>query len=79
MAKWLKLSYQDAAPSAVLGASNHFEVAIATLRILFRLSSGIFFGNGSRRSYRNACYVDVGQNLFEDAKLVCGENRDSDY
>ena len=40
MAKKLKLSYEDAAPSALIGASNHFEVAIATATILFGLSSG---------------------------------------
>lgn len=39
-AKWLKLSYRDAAPSALVGASNHFEVAIATSTMLFGLSSG---------------------------------------
>ena len=40
LAKWLKLSYTDAAPSALIGASNHFEVAIATSTMLFGLSSG---------------------------------------
>ncbi len=40
LARWLKLSYRDAAPSALVGASNHFEVAIATSTILFGLSSG---------------------------------------
>ena len=40
VAKKLKLSYQDAAPSAMIGASNHFEVAIATATMLFGLSSG---------------------------------------
>ena len=40
MAKKLKLSYQDAAPSAMVGASNHFEVAIATATMLFGISSG---------------------------------------
>ena len=39
-AKWLGLSYEDAAPSAMIGASNHFEVAIATSVMLFGLSSG---------------------------------------
>jgi ACR3 family arsenite transporter len=39
-ARWLKLSYQDAAPVALIGASNHFEVAIATAILLFGLSSG---------------------------------------
>ncbi len=36
----LKLSYEDAAPSSMIGASNHFEVAIATSTMLFGLSSG---------------------------------------
>ncbi len=40
LAKVLKLSYEDAAPSALIGASNHFEVAIATAVMLFGLSSG---------------------------------------
>ena len=40
LAKALKLSYEDAAPSAMIGASNHFEVAIATAILLFGLSSG---------------------------------------
>jgi ACR3 family arsenite transporter len=40
LAKWLKFSYQDAAPSAMIGASNHFEVAIATATMLYGLSSG---------------------------------------
>ncbi len=40
MAKKLKLSYGDAAPSAMVGASNHFEVAIATATMLFGISSG---------------------------------------
>ncbi len=40
LAKWLKLSYQNAAPTAMIGASNHFEVAIATSAMLFGLSSG---------------------------------------
>jgi ACR3 family arsenite transporter len=39
-ARWLKLTYHDAAPAALIGASNHFEVAIATAVILFGLSSG---------------------------------------
>ena len=40
LAKLLKLGYADAAPSAMIGASNHFEVAIATATMLFGLSSG---------------------------------------
>jgi ACR3 family arsenite transporter len=39
-AKLLGFSYEDAAPSAMIGASNHFEVAIATAVMLFGLSSG---------------------------------------
>ncbi|MBU1243624.1 ACR3 family arsenite efflux transporter [Myxococcota bacterium] len=40
LARRLNLSYEDAAPSALIGASNHFEVAIATATLLFGLSSG---------------------------------------
>ena len=40
IAKKLNFSYEDAAPTAMIGASNHFEVAIATSVILFGLSSG---------------------------------------
>jgi len=40
VARLLKLNYRDAAPSAMIGASNHFEVAIATSIMLFGLSSG---------------------------------------
>ena len=40
LSKVLKLKYEDAAPSAMIGASNHFEVAIATATMLFGLSSG---------------------------------------
>jgi ACR3 family arsenite transporter len=40
LAKLLRLPYRDAAPSALIGASNHFEVAIATAAMLFGLASG---------------------------------------
>ncbi|MBN2132833.1 MAG: ACR3 family arsenite efflux transporter [Sedimentisphaerales bacterium] len=40
LARLFKLTYRDAAPSAMIGASNHFEVAIATATMLFGLSSG---------------------------------------
>ena len=40
LARLLKLRYEDAAPAAMIGASNHFEVAIATSTMLFGLSSG---------------------------------------
>jgi ACR3 family arsenite transporter len=40
LAKLLRLKYEDAAPSAMIGASNHFEVAIATSTMIFGLSSG---------------------------------------
>mgnify|MGYP005839613055 CR=1 FL=1 len=39
-AQKLQLSYEDAAPAAMIGASNHFEVAIATAVTLFGLNSG---------------------------------------
>ncbi len=40
LARLLRLRYVDAAPAAMIGASNHFEVAIATSVMLFGLSSG---------------------------------------
>ena len=40
LSRLFKLSYHDAAPVALIGASNHFEVAIATAVVLFGLSSG---------------------------------------
>lgn len=39
-AQKMKLAYEDAAPAALIGASNHFEVAIATAVTLFGLNSG---------------------------------------
>jgi len=40
LAKFFGLSYENAAPTAMIGASNHFEVAIATAAMLYGLSSG---------------------------------------
>jgi len=40
LSKVIRLSYQNAAPTALIGASNHFEVAIATAAMLYGLSSG---------------------------------------
>lgn len=40
LAKFWGFPYENAAPSAMIGASNHFEVAIATAVMLFGLSSG---------------------------------------
>jgi len=40
LSKLMRLEYEDAAPSAMIGASNHFEVAIATSTMLFGISSG---------------------------------------
>ncbi len=40
LSRLLGLSYENAAPASMIGASNHFEVAIATATMLFGLSSG---------------------------------------
>jgi arsenite transporter len=40
LSRVLGLRYADAAPTSMIGASNHFEVAIATAAMLFGLSSG---------------------------------------
>lgn len=39
-ARAMRFTYENAAPTAMIGASNHFEVAIATAVMLFGLSSG---------------------------------------
>jgi ACR3 family arsenite transporter len=62
-ARLLNLSYADAAPSAMIGASNHFEVAI-----------GPVFRRGPRhrsgRPDRSARDADARQDLPADATLV---------
>jgi len=40
ISKAIGLSYEDAAPTALIGASNHFEVAIAVAAMLFGINSG---------------------------------------
>ena len=40
LSKVMGLTYESAAPTAMIGASNHFEVAIATSTMLYGLSSG---------------------------------------
>jgi ACR3 family arsenite transporter len=40
LSKMFGLAYENAAPTAMIGASNHFEVAIATAAMLYGLSSG---------------------------------------
>jgi len=40
LSRWCRLSYDNAAPVSLIGASNHFEVAIASAVVLFGLSSG---------------------------------------
>jgi len=39
-ARFLKLTYEDAAPAAIIAGSNHFEVAIAVATTLFGVTSG---------------------------------------
>jgi ACR3 family arsenite transporter len=39
LSKILGLSYENAAPTAMIGASNHFEVAIATAAMLYGLAT----------------------------------------
>lgn len=38
--KWLNLNYQTCAPSAMIGASNFFELAVAVAIMLFGIQSG---------------------------------------
>lgn len=39
-ARFLRLTYEDAAPAAIIAGSNHFEVAIAVAATLFGVASG---------------------------------------
>jgi arsenite transporter len=39
-AKLIGITYEEAAPAAMIGASNHFEVAIATAVTIFGITSG---------------------------------------
>jgi ACR3 family arsenite transporter len=40
LSRAIRLKYEDAAPTAIIAGSNHFEVAIATATTLFGLNSG---------------------------------------
>jgi hypothetical protein len=71
-AQKLGLSYEDAAPAAMIGASNHFEVAIATAVTLFGLNSGAALATvvgvliGVKpRSVRNGTFV------LRNVKIPC--------
>lgn len=69
-ARLLKFKYEDAAPAAMIGASNHFEVAIATAVMLFGLSSGGSPGNGSGCVDRGAIDAHAGGILQTHHPLV---------
>jgi ACR3 family arsenite transporter len=43
LARWLHVPYSVAAPGALIGASNFFELAVATSISLFGLTSGATF------------------------------------
>jgi len=40
LSRLFRLRYEDAAPTALIGASNHFEISIATAIMLFGVNSG---------------------------------------
>jgi len=40
VARFMRLSYEEAAPAAIIAGSNHFEVAIAVATTLFGVTSG---------------------------------------
>ena len=69
-AVFMKFNYEDAAPAAMIGASNHFEVAIATSVMLFGLSSGAALATVVGRVDRSAGDADAGGVLQTDPTLV---------
>ena len=73
LAKLLKLPYEDAAPAAMIGASNHFEVAIATATMLFGLSSGAALATVVGVLIEVPDDAAAGQDLPADAGMVPGE------
>ena len=77
LARWLRLSYRDAAPTAMIGASNHFEVAIATAVMLFRAVFRRGTGNGRRRPDRSSRDAHAGSHLPANAGLVLDGIRSS--
>ena len=54
----------------MIGASNHFEVAIATSTMLFGLSSRAALATGGGGIDRGPRDVDAGQDLPENHPLV---------
>jgi len=40
MSKFMRLPYEDAAPTAIIAGSNHFEVAVAVATTVFGVTSG---------------------------------------
>jgi ACR3 family arsenite transporter len=40
MSKRMRLTYEDAAPTAIIAGSNHFEVAVAVATTIFGVTSG---------------------------------------
>jgi hypothetical protein len=58
------------ASATMIGASNHFEVAIATSTMLFGLSSGAALATVAGGVDRGAGDADAGKNLFENHPLV---------
>jgi len=40
MSKRMRLGYEDAAPTAIIAGSNHFEVAVAVATTIFGVTSG---------------------------------------
>ena len=62
----LRLPYRDAAPSAMIGASNHFEVAIADRGDAVRAVVGGGAGDGRRGADRGAADAGAGPVLRPD-------------
>ena len=73
--RWLRLPHNVAAPGALIGASNFFELAVAVAITLFGARLGRGIGDSRRRAGGSAGDAVRLQNLQSLARVVSGTRR----